>query len=110
MAYIGNPPDQFVIPVTLGADREFTVNRKDTNRNPINWAANVFIEIDIDKTSPTTINAAVTNDQAVVLLPSELCDQVKASTRWRLYMQTGTTPNTLTTPIAVGVFERDDGS
>jgi hypothetical protein len=34
---------------------------------------------------------------------------VKNTTRWRLYMQTGTAPNTLTLPIAVGNFERDDG-
>lgn len=66
--------------------------------------------IDIDRNLPTTINATVIENQATVLIPAAICDQVKAgTTRWRLYMQTGTAPDTLTVPISVGYFERDDG-
>jgi hypothetical protein len=109
LVYIGAPPQQFTIPVTLGADVEFTVNRVDTSNNPVSWSAAVFMAIDIDRANPTTVNATVTGNQAVLLLHSSVCDEVKNTTRWRLYMQTGTAPDTLTLPIAVGNFERDDG-
>lgn len=106
MVYIGTPPQKFVIPVTLGADREFTINRIDVNNNPVNWSATVSIAIDINPSSPTTVDATVTSNQAVVLLPAATCDQVTNYTRWRLYMDAAG----LTTPIAVGTFERDDGN
>lgn len=106
-SYIGSPPDQFIIPVTLGADREFTLNRVDVNNNAVDWAAQVFIAIDIP--GQAQIEATVTGNQAVILLPGTVCDQVKPTTRWRLYMQTTTGSGTFTTPIAVGAFERDDG-
>jgi hypothetical protein len=106
MTYIGAPPQKFVIPVTLGADREFTINRVDSSNNPVNWSATVSIAIDINPASPTIVAATVTGNQAVVLLPSATCDQVTNYTRWRLYMDA----SGLTTPIAVGMFERDDGN
>lgn len=109
MTYIGAPANTFVIPVTLGADREFSVNRKDSSGNPVDWDATLFMAIDIDRANPTTIDAAVTADQAVILLPAAINDQVKNTTRWRLYVTTGSGDSTLTTPIAVGYFERDDG-
>lgn len=106
MVYIGTPPQKFVIPVTLGTDREFTVSRIDASNNPVNWSATVSIAIDINPTSPTIIAATVTGNQAVVRLPSATNDQVTNYTRWRLYM----VASGLTTPIAVGTFERDDGN
>lgn len=107
MTYIGDPPEAFVIPVTLGADREFTMNRNDgtPQQNPVDWDATVSMTIDIDKNAPTVIPATVTGSQAVILIPSATADQVKNTTRWRIYMHA----NSLTTPIAVGSFERDDG-
>jgi hypothetical protein len=105
MVYIGTPPQTFVIPVTLGADREFTVSRVDSGNNPVNWSATVSIAIDINKSSPTVIAATVTGSQAVVLIPSAVCDQVTNFTGWRISMLA----SGLTTPIAVGKFERDDG-
>lgn len=110
MTYIGSPPTSFVIPVTLGADCEFSVNRVDSSNNPVNWDATVFMAIDIDRNLPTMLDATVADNQATFIIRSATADQVKAgTTRWRLYMQTGTAPDTLTTPIAVGYFERDDG-
>jgi hypothetical protein len=105
MVYIGAPPQQFVIPVTLAADREFTINRVDATNNPVNWAATVTLAIDITKGNPTIITATVTGNQAVILIPSAMCDQVTNFTAWRMFMDT----SGLTTPIAVGKFERDDG-
>lgn len=107
MVYIGNPPQQFIIPVTLGADRKFTTNRNDgsVDKNPVDWDATVSMAIDIDKANPTIIDATVVGSQAEILIPSATADQVKSNTRWRLYMNA----NDLTTPIAIGTFERDDG-
>jgi hypothetical protein len=108
MAYIGNPPAKFIIPVTIGTDREFTLNRNDgtPQKAPVDWAATVSMAIDIDKASPTVIPATVTGNQAVIVIPSATADLVKdKTTRWRISMTTGG----LTTAIAVGSFERDDG-
>jgi hypothetical protein len=72
MAYIGNPPAKFIIPVTIGTDREFTLNRNDgtPQKAPVDWAATVSMAIDIDKASPTVIPATVTGNQAVIVIPS----------------------------------------
>lgn len=105
--YIGTPPTFYTIPVTLGADRVFTVERTDGSGNPLNWDATVQIAIDIDKCNPTLIAAVVTDNQAVITIPYGTCDLVKNQTRWRLTM-TQTDP-TITTALAVGNFQRDDG-
>jgi hypothetical protein len=107
--YMVAPPQQFVIPVTKGADQQFSINRVDVLGNPVNWGASVYIMVDVpDPDFPTTVNAVVTGPQAVLLLPSSLNDQVNVRTKWRLYMQTSNPVATI--PIAVGHFERDDGS
>lgn len=109
MAYIGNPAQQFVIPVTLGCDRKFPANRNDGSpqKVPVDWNATVTLAIDIDKANPTIIDATVVGAQAEILIPSAIADQVKSTTRWRLFMTA--TADGLKTPIAVGSFERDDG-
>jgi hypothetical protein len=68
----------------------------------------VFIDIDIDKTLPTRVDAVVDASLAVIRLESDVCDQVKTGTTWRIGMSEPDTP-TLETPILVGVFERNDG-
>ena len=110
-AYAVAPAQQFTIPVTRGADQVFSVNRVDVNGNPVNWNAAVYITVDVpDQDFPTTIQATVTGNQAVILLPHTLNDEVNVRTRWRVYMQTGSGPTLLTLPMFVGHFERDDGS
>jgi hypothetical protein len=84
----------------------FTVERVDADNNPVNWSATVQIAIDINKTSPTVVDAVVTGNQAAVTIPSTVCDQVKNATNWRLTM----TAAGVTTALAVGGFERDDGA
>jgi hypothetical protein len=109
--YLVNPPSQFVIPVTRGADLQFMVNRVDSNNNPVNWNAAVFIAVDApDPNFPTTVQAAVNGNQAIILLPMSLNDEVNVRTKWRMYMQIPNGAGTLTSPVAVGHFERDDGS
>ena len=111
MTYIGAPASTFIIPVTLGADKEFSANRKDSSGNPVDWGADLSMVIDrLDNGGSATIDATVTADQAVVVIPSATCDLVKNNTtRWRLFMTTGSGGTATTTPIAVGYFERDDG-
>lgn len=102
----GSPPAVRVISVTKGCGRKFTVQRVDTNGSPVNFNATVFIDIDIDRTSPTRINAAVTNSFAALTLPATVCDLVKATTKWRVCMDTDAADPT---PLLVGSFERNDG-
>jgi len=106
--YIGTPPAQRIIPVTRGADRLFSIRRRDEQGDPQDWDATLFIDIDIDKAAPTRVNAEVTDDVAVIRIESTLCDQVRNSTRWRILMSQPDTP-TLETPLLVGTFERHDG-
>jgi hypothetical protein len=111
LTYLVSPPQQFVIPVTRGADLQFMVNRVDSSQNPVNWNAAVYITVDVpDQDFPTSVQAAVNGNQAIILLPMTLNDQVNVRTRWRMYMQTPNGAGTLTVPVAVGHFERDDGS
>jgi hypothetical protein len=105
---IGQIPTQFVIPVTAGTDRQFTLLRKDSDGVAQDWAADVYINIDIDKTAPTRVDATVAGDTAVVRIESTVCDLVKTGTRWRIVMSTdGDDPSE--TAVAVGVFTRYDG-
>jgi hypothetical protein len=104
--YIGNPPVKFVIPVTLGCDRAFTVKRRNEAGELADWDAEVYIVVDIDRASPTTVQAAVSGSNAVFLVESSVCDLVKNSTRWRIVMSDD---EGFEAPIAVGSFERHDG-
>jgi hypothetical protein len=104
MPYISSPPTKLVIPVTLAADRTFSLFRKDSSGSPLDWNAAVYMTI--DTSTATTVNATVTNNQAVFVISHTTCDECTNTTKWRLYMQPS---GGLITPLAVGVFERDDG-
>jgi hypothetical protein len=106
--YIGTPPEAWVIPVTKGTDRQFTLSRKDSDDDPVNWGASLYIDIDIDKDSPTRVTASVASDVATFRLESTVCDLVKNSTKWRVVMSTAGSPS-FEVPIVVGTFERHDG-
>lgn len=103
----GDPPDERKIAVSKGFDKQFSVRRRDINGNPVNWVADVFIDVDIDKENPTRIHATVTNDLAAFRIESAVCDVLR-STRWRIGMSQAGSP-TLETALIVGRFERHDG-
>lgn len=105
--YIGAPPGEKVIPVTRGCDRSFTIQRTDTEGEPINFenGTTVYIKIDIDKLAPTTVNATISGSTASVTIPDSVCDLVKSTTRWRAILDLGE----LEIPLLVGRFERHDG-
>lgn len=107
--YIGSPPTTYVIPVTKGADREFTLRRRDTNGDPVDWAADLWIDIDIDKTDPTRVEATVTADEAVLRIESTILDLVKNSTKWRIVRSAADDPESFEIAVAVGTFQRFDG-
>ena len=103
--YIGKPPKQWIIPVTLGCDKAFTVRKRDAAGQLVNWGGQVYIEIDINKLVPTRVSAVVAGGLATFTIQSTVCDLVKQGTRWRIVMQV----NTAETALAVGTFERHDG-
>lgn len=105
--YLTAPPRAFVIPVTRGCDRAFTVRRKNSSGDLADWDSSVYISIDIDKSDPTVVSAEVDGAYATFRLESSVCDLVKNSTtKWRIVMSDA---NGLETALAVGVFERHDG-
>ena len=77
--YIGDALLPKVIRVTRGADRKFTLRRKDSNGNPVNWSADVYLVIDTP-TSPTRVDAAVAGPDAIVHIESAVLDRVRNGT------------------------------
>lgn len=107
--YIGDELPPKIIRLTKGTDRVFTIRRRDIDNNPVNWGAQVYLNIDIDKTAPTRVDAVVTNEFAAVRIESTVGDLCKASTTWQAVMSEADTP-TLETPLMVGFFQRQDGA
>jgi hypothetical protein len=98
------------IPVSKGFDRKIPVRRKDPDTgDPLDWDAQVFMLIDIDKTSPTRVDALMDASLAVIRIESDVCDQCKTGTTWRIGVSEETDTPTLETPLLVGTFERNDG-
>lgn len=109
--YIGDELPPKVIRVTKGADRKFSIRRLDADENPVNWDAEVYLNIDINKTTVQRVDAEVTNESAVVRIESTIADLCKETTTWQAIMsiaQPDPTPS-LEIPLMVGVFDRQDG-
>lgn len=107
MTYVVDPPTEMTIPVTKNCDRAFTLQRVDTDNDPVNFGAGVtvYMYVDIDPADPEKVDAVIDGSQAAFTLESELCDQIKHRTRWRIVLDQGS----LETPLLVGRFVRRDG-
>ena len=104
--YVVPPPTAKVIPVTRGCDRAFTIQRVDTNGNPVNFSAGTTIYMWVDTESGTQkVDATVAGSTAAFVLESTVCDKVRNNARWRAVLDTGD----LELPLLVGRFERRDG-
>jgi hypothetical protein len=106
--YIGDELTPTVMRVSKGADRKFTLRRHDTDDAPVDWDADIYISIDVDKAAPTRVDAVVTGETADLQIEAEVLDLVKNSTTWQVIMSQAGTP-TLETPLLVGTFDRQDG-
>ena len=106
-SYICPPPLEKLIPVTLGCDRSFTVQRVNSSGTPVNFDAGTtsYIFIDINRDTPTRVNAVISGSTAAFTITSTVCDSVKNGTRWRIVLDFGE----LEVPLLVGRFERHDG-
>lgn len=105
--YIGNPPNNRVIPVTKGADCRFTLRRRDTDGTLLDWGGDVYVTIGIDK-DPVRVDAVVGGHDAVVRIESDVCDAVRNTTTWQAIISLSGDPS-LELPLLVGTFERHDG-
>lgn len=112
--YIAPKLPNRIIPVSKGFDRKIPVRRRDPDTGaPIDWDVEVFIVIDFPKQGTVSahslrVDAVVSTSLAVIRLESDVCDQVRTGTTWRIGMSDTGTP-TLETPLLVGTFERNDG-
>lgn len=106
MAYLVPKLANHVIAVTRGADRVFTVVRRDAAGDPVDWDASLALTV--STSTPITVAATVDGSAAVVRIESTVCDQVRTGTMWQLVMSQSGVP-TLETPIMVGTFERNYG-
>jgi len=105
--YICAPPAERVIPVTRGCDRAFTIQRLNTGGTAVNFDAgsSVYMWIDVDRVTPTRVDAVVSGSTAAFNLDYAVCDLVKTGTRWRIVLDLGAAEIAL----LVGKFERYDG-
>lgn len=110
--YIGLPPQSRIIPVTKGTDVSFTLRRRDTESNPVDWDADVFVNVDLKdaerKPDPTRVEAVVTGPDALVRIESEVVDRIATGMTWQAIVSLPGSP-TLEKPLCVGSFERFDG-
>lgn len=106
--YIGDELPPKVIRVTKGADRKFTIRRRDADNNPLDWDAEVYLNIDIDKDTVERVDAIVTGELAEMRIESTIADVVTNRTTWQAVMSEAGAP-TLETPLMVGTFQRQDG-
>lgn len=107
--YIGKPPAVKTIPVTRGTDVSFTLRRKDTDGNPVDWDSDVYVDIDIDRKTPTErVQASVTGSDAHVRIESDMADDLTRISEWRAVRSVPGDPS-LERPLVVGGFERFDG-
>ena len=98
-----------VIPVTKDCDAKITLRRRDpVTHDPLDWGADVYILVDVDKSSPTKVNAVVVDSLATLVVESSVTNLIKAGTTWRVVMSSPGSPS-FERPLMVGVFERNDG-
>lgn len=105
--YLIAPPAEYVIPVTRGADRAFTVARTDEVGDPVNFdeGSTVTFTVDADPDDPTSVDAVVTGAEAAFVIPSTVLDLCRNRAKWRVVLTVGE----LDTPLIVGRIHRYDG-
>lgn len=106
--YVTPKLENKVIPLTRGCDAVFGLSRKDEFGDPLNWGAEVYMLIDIDRTTPTQVNGLVVDDLATIKVEAEVADLCRRGTTWRVVRSDASDPS-LETALMVGSFERNDG-
>jgi len=109
MSYVAPRLPNRVLPVTKGTDRMFSIRRRNSAGQPQNWDCAVYVDIDIDRASPTRITASVVGDLATVRIESSIADQCRTGMTWRAVMSQPAVGQSLETALLVGTFERNDG-
>lgn len=97
------------IPLTRGADYVLGLRRKDESDDPLDWDADIYMLIDIDRTDPTRVDAVVVDDLASIKIESSITDLCRRGTTWRVLRSDDSDDPSTETPLMVGTFERNDG-
>lgn len=107
--YINAKLPSRVIVVTRDCDRTISIRRRDpVTADPVDWDAEVYILVDVNRTSPTRVSGVVSGSLATIRMESSLLDDVKTGTTWRVIMSQAGTPR-YESAVMVGTFERNDG-
>lgn len=107
--YVVPPPiEGKAVSLTKGTDCAFTLRRRDSDNNPVDWDAAVWVFVDIDRKNPTKVVADVTGALAAVRIESDVADQIRDGAAWRVARSIDGAPS-LERPLMVGFFERHDG-
>lgn len=98
-----------VIAITRGSDRVFSVRRRDpVSGDPVAWGAEVYILVDVSRSVTERVDAVVDGAVATIRMQSDLLDEVRSGSTWRVVMSQPGSPS-VETAVMVGVFERNDG-
>jgi hypothetical protein len=100
----GDPPVSKIISLTKGADKSLTLRRKNSDGDPEDWAADLYMVV--DATEPIQVDGVVTDDVAVFRIESDVCDTL-TSQKWRIIMSQAGSPS-LETALLRGKFQRND--
>lgn len=105
--YLIAPPAEYIIPVTRGADRAFTVSRTDDQGDPVDYGegSTVYMLVDIPDDDPVQVDAEVVGPDAAFVVDYTVLDLVRNRGKWRIIWSV----NDVETPLIVGKFERHDG-
>jgi hypothetical protein len=104
-------PAEMILPVTLGCGARFTINRvvmgPDGEKVPVSFSSSdeVFLSIEAKGGQTFRVDATIDANQALFVIPSSICDQVRDWDCWQAVVLHGHSENAL----AVGSFERHDG-
>lgn len=97
-----------IIPLTRDCDRAFSLRRKNTSGDPVDWDSEVYILID-HRGKQIRVNGVVDSDLATFRIESEVANQLKTGDTWRVVSQQSGDPSR-ESALMVGTFERNDGN
>lgn len=107
--YVNTKLPNRVIPITKDCDAKVTLRRTDPDTQaPIDWVGDVYMLIDIDKVTPTRVDATVVDSLATVSVEATTTNLCKTGTTWRIVLSSPGSPS-FERPLLVGTFERNDG-
>lgn len=106
--YVIDPLPNKVIPLTMDTDARVTIRRKDSEGEPLDWASDVYMLVDVPGADTERIDAAIDGSLATMTIEAEVGNLCRKNTTWRVVRSVAGSPS-FERPLLVGTFVRNDG-